>query len=130
MTLWDVASGSARRTLREDVTLAAFSPDGTILAAATSKENGNKVLLLDLKSGARRAELKPPEEIEHMAFSGDGRYLATAGGKTLILWDPSTGRQASILAAPETVRAIAFPATASSLAIAADNEVAVYRISP
>jgi WD40 repeat protein len=67
----------------------AFSPDGAILAYAGEHGSGGVVRLWDLAS---RRPLGPPQvrdnEVGDVAFSPDGRTLATADGDGLVrLWD-------------------------------------------
>src|SRR5207302_1772099 len=72
------------------VWVAAFAPDGKILATGC-----DKVYLLDAATGALRHTLPMGKgHATALAFAPDGKLLATAdeeGG--LRLWDPHTGRE-------------------------------------
>ena len=76
VALWDVASGEIVRKfgLRDNVLNVAFSPDGTMLAAAGGYEKA--VLLWDVESGELLRSLPHNEQSMAMAFSPDGRFLA------------------------------------------------------
>jgi DNA-binding SARP family transcriptional activator len=94
--LWDVASERALAELPRvnlpainyDV---AFSPDGTRVAVA-----GAPSMVVDIKS-MRTVFTRPAGPgtggDTSVAFSADGRLLATANGSAIQLWDLSTGRE-------------------------------------
>ncbi len=76
------------REFNEPVSAAAFSPDGTLLAAAS----GSSVWLYQRRTGVsrylREAHFRP---IVAMAFSSDGKQLLTCGqDSTARLWDVRT----------------------------------------
>ncbi|KAF2163000.1 hypothetical protein M409DRAFT_26448 [Zasmidium cellare ATCC 36951] len=82
--LWDTASGILTQSLRCDSlpTAVAFSPDGQILASATSRE----LLLWDSTSGARAIRI--PFDENHLrchcvAFSADGNFVAVTAFRYL-----------------------------------------------
>ncbi len=71
----------------------AFAPDSK--AVVTAGTDGT-VLIWDPSTGARLRRLEQPGEAAAVAFSPDGRVLATvSGGRAgeVILWDALTGRQ-------------------------------------
>jgi WD40 repeat protein len=87
--LWDVTSGQRIRALEGDigdihpphVRAVAFSPDGLILASGGLS---GSIKLFDVATGAELRRLGPARMTETIAFSPDGRTLATEGGT---LWD-------------------------------------------
>jgi WD40 repeat protein len=102
----------------ERVEAVAFSPDGSLLAAAGREA----ITIWDVANGQRVGD--PIEgstiNVSAMAFSPDGRVLATAeilGGEVRV-WDADSRQPAgkSLLVPDETVDVIAFNATGSQLA--------------
>jgi RNA polymerase sigma factor (sigma-70 family) len=113
ITLWEVVSGLQRLTLKhgEGVTDLAFSPDGRLLAAACNKTytythiRGNGVVDAVERGKPKRQRVRlwdvaaekelPPLEghlgaIASLAFSPDGKLLATGSNDTtVLLWDAS-----------------------------------------
>ncbi len=72
------------------VTASAFHPHGTSIAAGLSD---GSVRLLDAESGHEAKVLaRAPDIIGSVAFNADGTMLAAAGGRTLRLWNPNSGR--------------------------------------
>jgi WD40 repeat protein len=74
----------------EEVRQVLFSPDGRLLAAI-STDGGMSLLKLD-KPQSRRVWNAGVSGLG-LAFSQDGRRLATANGNLAFVWDVATGRQ-------------------------------------
>jgi WD40 repeat protein len=97
--LWDAIRGVPIRQLTEPglnpLQLAAFSPDGLIIAVGESGGNPLDITLYDAETGAVRSRLTGHRSgINALAFSPDGRTLATAGiDRSIRLWDPATGKE-------------------------------------
>jgi WD40 repeat protein len=91
VVLWDVASGDVVRrfTVRDCVNGVAFSPDGTLIAAAGGQEKA--ILLWDVESGDRLRTLPLDDQSMAIAFSPDGSLLAAGSfSGRLYLWGIAT----------------------------------------
>src|SRR6185437_12091955 len=92
----------------------AFSPDGRLLATASSDGTAR---LWDPATGEHRRTLTG--EVSGVAFSPDGRLLATASDQTARLWDPATGEHRRTLTGHDgAVAGVAFSPDGRLLATA------------
>jgi WD40 repeat protein/DNA-binding SARP family transcriptional activator len=71
------------------VTGLAYSPDGTLLASASSVKK--TAMVWDAASGERLLTIEADQEIDQAAFSPDGSLLATSGYTETYLWDAASG---------------------------------------
>ncbi len=110
-----------------DITSVAFSPDGRLLAAAGT---GSKVSVWDLRTGRGQFTLEGSAPV---AFSRDGRTLATGAPEGLALWNPRTGELLEKLSEidtdePTPARIIAFGPKKGQLAVSfVSGGVTIYK---
>jgi WD40 repeat protein len=100
--LWDARSGQELRVElhRFEVVASAFSPDGTQLVCACSKDVDpghpippDNIKVWEVASGKELLSLKGHEQrIECLAISPSGKRLAAAGTRTKV-WDAATGKE-------------------------------------
>ncbi len=132
--LWDVVSG---RTLpysplslpaRGAVNLA-FSPDGKMLVAG-SADGQLHFWRLSATPPVRESRPGHPSQVNSLAFSRDGRWLASAGKREVLLWDVSAAQPALVpLVANEAVRSLAFKPDSRTLAVGyADGRIVLWDI--
>jgi WD40 repeat protein len=94
---WDATSGKqiSQYSLEGDITFpgVALSPDETILAVATSQHvRAMPILLIDAKTGRIVRRFEEKQHGKGIAFSPDGRTLATSDAKgTILLKNPASG---------------------------------------
>jgi dipeptidyl aminopeptidase/acylaminoacyl peptidase len=144
--LWDPWTGKGQRTFegtRIDDTAAAtlfriaFSRDGRLLAAAGrvndvfARENNAMVYLWETGSGkllwqARGHSLLNPEPA--VAFSADGKLLATGAHGTIKLWNTATGECSQTLEGVEDggASSLAFSPDGKLLASGGDGKVRLW----
>jgi WD40 repeat protein len=75
-----------------------FSPDGKSLAVTTDLDG--TILLWDLAAQREHMVLHQPSPVTSIAFSPDGRWLATGGGRfdqSIFLWELYTGKPRALL---------------------------------
>lgn len=98
--IWDVKKRVTVKTLSENATLVAYSPDGNLLATASA----GSVKLWDVKTWTHSV-LPGAKDFGHLLFSPDGGTLAALdehGTRTLTLWDVLTRRHLrSVVVDPE-----------------------------
>jgi WD40 repeat protein len=133
--IWDLAAGRATLAFPDkeaaqhsDFTYAvAFHAHGDALA--TTDAILGLLTLWNIPSGRERFTAKAAVgAILDVAFSPDGRWIATAGNREAVLWDVITGREVVRLRGPEDwVSAVAFNPDGRQIAIASsDRTIWVY----
>lgn len=136
--IMDMATGRLGVEFRHEdfVMSVALSPDGQTLAtAAAGTLNGQYtpfVKLWDAASGAEIATLTREQSISSIQFSADGRMLAGASGKDMIVWDVARRSElATWEAHTDSIGAVTFSPDGSKLASAsADGTVKLWRAAP
>ncbi|HEX4144272.1 MAG TPA: hypothetical protein VHY91_12250 [Pirellulales bacterium] len=144
--LWDLAGGQKLR--QTDLAAAPigrilFSPSGDLMASAGGAENDGLVTLWDPATGKAVGTLAGHRrDVRALAFTHDGKTLATGGGDGSVrLWDVASRKQSAVLqeskapADPEGERAsllaVAYAPNGSGVATAdEDGQVCVYGLSP
>jgi WD40 repeat protein len=129
--IWDAATGALVRELRDEAktryAAVATSPDGRLVAAIDTR--GDVANLWDAATGERLAEIRnDASEFPALAFSADGRWLATTGGDDVRLFDVHARKRAVTLRGPR-VRGLAFDPTGPRLLTgAATGDAAIWAI--
>jgi hypothetical protein len=120
--LWDVAGGKALRQVEGNGTSMTFSPNGCLLVAG-----GQVWYVATGRRTAERAEVWPT-----VAFSGDGRLLATASqaGTVRIVEVASWTVRTEFRGAHERTTALAFTPSGQLLCGGLDTTVLAYDVRP
>lgn len=129
LRFWDVETGDLDRQLLENmrnVRAAAYSPDGERIAVnyRNPEHLGHRIAVLNAETGKVEFELAEPGLAASMlAFSFDGKWLASAGGRTIQFWDLEKRSLAHTIKnahKQETVQAIEFCPKRTELASVAN----------
>ena len=131
--LWEIDTGRLIVTFGGHagyINSVVFSPDGTTLASSSWD---NTVWLRDTATWQPRIILRDYiYAISSLAFSSDGRTLATGGGwqdGKVRLWDVETGRRKAIFGGhADGIRAIVFHPDSSTIATVGDDDIDEGRI--
>jgi WD40 repeat protein/serine/threonine protein kinase/uncharacterized membrane-anchored protein YhcB (DUF1043 family) len=130
--IWDAASGALVRELRREgprrrYFLAAVSPDGRFVAAIDTR--GDVAHVWDAVTGAPVAEIRNNSlESPGIAFSPDGRWLATTGGSDVHVLDARTWKPALAIRGPRIHRLAFDPTGARLVTGATTGDVSIWAI--
>jgi len=121
---WDLATGKEKPFLmvnKPTVDALAFSPDGTMLAAATTGGDQNNwfpaIKVWAVATGKEQAALKDTTYTKFISFSPDGKTLASAVHSGVKLWDVKTGKEkANLKGHTNFVSCVAFSPDGKTLA--------------
>ena len=130
--IWDAANGALVRELRRGSAkrryyAVAMSSGGKLVAAIDTQ--GEIADVWDAATGAPIAEIRnDASEFPAIAFSADGRWLATTGGNDVRVFDTQTRAQAITIRGPR-IRKLAFDPTGPRLLTgAATGAAAIWAI--
>ncbi|MDW5324546.1 Hsp70 family protein [Plantactinospora sp. KLBMP9567] len=100
--VWDVASGARLRRLSDSwwASCLAFSPRDDQFLACAGHDESVRFWSVSGWSQRGRVDSDDPAAIRHVAFSPDGKLLATDGGKgRTLLWDARSRKRLAVLTA-------------------------------
>lgn len=127
----DVGTALKAQTLGEHgmgAIAVAWQPAGKTIA---SSGQDSAVVLWDSATTSEMKRLRPGTAwTEHLAFSPDGKALATATGKTLALWDSAGGKVHSFEPLAGNIAAITWDKPGRNLAAATAGAVCLFQIEP
>jgi CHAT domain/WD domain, G-beta repeat len=125
--VWDITQASEMLALHHrgmSVRQVSFSLNGRMLATACHDKMAR---VWDAVSGSIFLELAHPENVDSVAFSPDGRMLASAAGGAALIWDATTGDQLFSSSSASTSR-VAFSRDGQYLAALSSNLFRLWRI--
>ncbi|MFI6094688.1 helix-turn-helix domain-containing protein [Lentzea sp. NPDC051213] len=124
--LWDMGEQPHEKAVLSDhtgnVRAVAFGPDGTLATASSDRT-------VRLRKPGGVTVLQHPDAVEAVAFSRDGKLLATGGYDGAVrLWDPATGALiATLTGHTDVVAAVAFGPDGTLATASWDNTVRLWR---
>jgi WD40 repeat protein len=122
LRLWDINRGKVARPFSWDATALAVSADGELLAGSSTV-----VWIADLATGKHR-DTSPWDSslsVEVIAFAPDSRWLASAAGGEIRLWDTVIGETRTLIGHKGAVRTLAFAVDGKSLLSGSQDGTAI-----
>ena len=128
--LWRVGTGEPPRAIpspsASKIAGLALSPDGTLLAVATSSKTITMYRTGDLQSV--RTLSGHTASVTGIAFSPDGKLIVSASqDRTARIWDAATGKQVRELKHAQNVLAVAFSPDGALIATGSGTVVQLWR---
>ena len=109
MHIWNAVTGAELTRLEQgrSALRTVFSPDGSLVAAASNDSNA---YVWAVNTGAERLRLKHDGAVTAIAFSVDGQLLATASGSLVHVWRIGSGEEAGRFTDPDSLQLVRFTA--------------------
>jgi len=132
--VWDIETGELMHTLEFKKMISpispATSPDGKYFATGgdSTPEDLNTVKVWDIQSGQLLFDFHQIN-FEQLAFSPDGKILATCGARQIKIWDLTTGEMIKLLYQMGDVRSITFSPDGRLLASSSTFWIIDYQMS-
>ncbi|MFI6435446.1 helix-turn-helix domain-containing protein [Streptomyces sp. NPDC050759] len=130
--LLNLSTGVRHTTAQPGSQRMVFTPDGRRLAAVGTEADGDQVRLLDTATGRTRRTIKQgTQTLSSLAFSPDGRTLATVSGTrgSVTMWDARTGRLQDSFSVGGAVASLAFSPDARTLAASSTRGVQLWDLA-
>ena len=110
----------------QDLLTFAFSLDSKFIATADEK---GTVLITEITSGQRMATLKHESVVGSIAFSPDGKYVASRSGRVGVIWEWKSEKEVRRFPHEADVAALSYSSDGTTLATAAGNDARVWDVA-